>query len=42
MRQETLTSPDGATIVLPDQTAQRWSEAGDLLATTHQAVCYKE
>lgn len=25
-----------------DQTAQLWSEAGDLLATTHQVVYYKE
>jgi len=25
-----------------DQTAQLWSEAGDLLATTHQLVYYKE
>ena len=25
-----------------DQTAQLWNEAGDLLATTHQIVYYKE
>jgi acyl-CoA thioesterase len=25
-----------------DQTAQLWNEAGDLLATTHQVVYYKE
>ncbi|MDB5873691.1 MAG: acyl-CoA thioesterase, partial [Ramlibacter sp.] len=25
-----------------DQTAQLWSEAGDVLTTTHQVVYYKE
>jgi hypothetical protein len=25
-----------------DQTAQLWNEAGDLLATSHQVVYYKE
>ena len=25
-----------------DQTAQLWNEAGELLATTHQVIYYKE